>query len=164
LNHIYLFFYENRIRTKHLYEYTMSLYIHPENQRVLWTTINKANGFSEKHDADQWFKQVIARFYHQNSNRVLGKDDLLKLNRETIEYMIQQLKPVPMPSYVPSSVTTALPSYAPQSVPSSAPSVTSLDPDTKMSTSEMNTLLKLRDLQDQIDELREEIRALRKST
>lgn len=141
----------------------MSLYIHPENQRVLWTTINKANGFSEKHDADQWFKQVIARYYHQNLNRVLGKDDLLKLNRETIEYMIQQLKPVPMPSYVPSSVTSVT-SSVPSSVTSSVPSVTSLDPDTKMSTSEMNTLLKLRDLQDQIDELREEIRALRKST
>jgi hypothetical protein len=148
----------------------MSLYIHPENQRVLWTTINKANGFSEKHDADQWFKQVIARFYHQNSHRVLGKDDLLKLNRETIEYMIQQLKPSPitMPSYAPQSVTSSVsssvPSSAPSSVTSSVPSVTSLDPDTKMSTSEMSTLLKLRDLQDQIDELREEIRALRKST
>jgi hypothetical protein len=150
----------------------MSLYIHPENQRVLWTTINKANGFSEKHDADQWFKQVIARFYHQNSHRVLGKDDLLKLNRETIEHMIQQLKPSPitMPSYVPSytpqsvpSVTSVITASVP-SVTSSVPSVTSLDPDTKMSTSEMNTLLKLRDLQDQIDELREEIRALKKPT
>ena len=127
----------------------MSLYIHPENQRVLWTTINKANGFQEKRDADQWFKQVIAHFYSQNSHRVLGRDDLLKLNRETIEYMIQQLKP----SSMPSSVTSAMPS-----------SVTSLDPDTKMSTSEMNTLLQLRSLQDQIDELREEIRALRKPT
>jgi hypothetical protein len=86
--------------------------------------------------------------------------------------MIQQLKPSPitMPSYVPSytpqsvpSVTSVITASVP-SVTSSVPSVTSLDPDTKMSTSEMNTLLKLRDLQDQIDELREEIRALKKPT
>ena len=152
----------------------MSLYIHPENQRVLWTTINKANGFQEKHDADQWFKQVIAHFYHQNSNRVLGRDDLLKLNKETIEYMIQQLK---LTSYankhitsLESSSNTSLESlsntslvHAPVTSLVPAP-VTSLDPDTKMSTEEMNTLLKLRDLQDQIDELREEIRELKKQT
>ena len=138
----------------------MSLFIHPENQRVLWTTINKANGFSEKRDVDQWFKQVIAHFYSHNSHRVLGRDDLLKLNKETIEYMIQQLKPSSMPS-VTSSVTALVTSPVTSVMPSS---VTSLDPDTKMSTSEMNTLLQLRSLQDQIDELREEIRALRKPT
>jgi len=154
----------------------MSLYIHPENQRVLWTTINKANGFSEKCDADAWFKQVISHFYHQNSHRVLGRDDLLKLNKETIEYMIQQLR-APANSLMPS-----VSAYVPRSMPSAntstpvtssvaspvashvASHVASLDPDTKMSTEEMNTLLKLRDLQDQIDELREEIRALKKPT
>ena len=140
----------------------MSLYIHPKNQRVLWITINKANGFQEKQDADQWFKQVIAHFYHQNSNRVLGRDDLLKLNKETIEYMIQQLK---MTSYS-SKYITSLESLSDNAlVPASNnASVPSADPDTKMSTEEMNTILKLRDLQDQIDELREEIRALKKQT
>jgi arginine/lysine/ornithine decarboxylase len=143
----------------------MSLYIHPENQRVLWTTINKVSGFSEKHDADIWFKQVIAHFYHQNSHRVLGKDDLLKLNKETIEYMIQQLR-APATAYVPRSMPSATSSVTSvaSSVTSTVTSVTSLDPDTKMSTAEMNTLLQLRSLQDQIDELREEIRALRKPT
>ena len=144
----------------------MSLFIHPENQRVLWTTINKANGFQEKRDADQWFKQVIAHFYSHNSHRVLGRDDLLKLNKETIEYMIQQLRTA-MPSVVTSSmpsVTSSMPSVT-SSVTSVMPSaMPSADPDTKMSTSEMNTLLQLRNLQDQIDELREEIRALRKPT
>ena len=141
----------------------MSLFIHPENQRVLWTTINKANAFQEKRDADTWFKQIIAHFYKQNSHRVLGRDDLLKLNKETIEYMIQQLR-TPVPSSMPSvtsSVTSAVTSAVTSVMPSVMPS---LDPDTKMSTSEMNTLLQLRSLQDQIDELREEIRALRKPT
>ena len=134
----------------------MSLYIHPENQRVLWTTINKVTGFSEKRDADAWFKQVIAHFYHQNSNRVLGKDELLKLNKETIEYMIQQLKSAPsVTTYVSSPVTAPV---------TSAVTMPSADPDTKMSTNEMNTLLQLRSLQDQIDELRVEIRALKKPT
>ena len=133
----------------------MSLYIHPENQRVLWTTINKAKGFTEKQDADEWFKQTIAHFYHLNSTRVLDRNDLLQLNKETIEYMIQQLKSINVPviALVPSSITTLAPS-----------SITALDADTKMSVDEMNTLLKLRSLQDQIDELREEIRALRKPT
>jgi hypothetical protein len=128
----------------------MSLYIHPENQRVLWTTINKVKGFAEKPDADERFKQTIARFYHQNSNRVLNHDDLLKLNKETIEYMLQQMK------QMPATVAPIAPSIA--------PSIASLDPDTKMSAEEMNARITFRSLQDQIDELREEIRALKKPT
>ena len=139
----------------------MSLYIHPENQRVLWTTINKAKGFAEKPDADERFKQTIANFYHQNSNRVLSSIDLFKLNKETIEYMIQQMKHEPVPVPVSEHIT---PSVASSIAPSIAPSIASLDPDTKMSVEEMNTILKLRSLQDQIDELREEIRALKKPT
>ena len=78
--------------------------------------------------------------------------------------MIQQLR-APVTSAVASSpVTSAVAPSVASSVASSVTSVTSLDPDTKMSTSEMNTLLQLRVLQDQIDELREEIRALRKQT
>lgn len=141
----------------------MSLYIHPENQRVLWTTINKAKGFAEKQDAYEWFKQTIAHFYHLNSTRVLDRNDLLQLNKETIEYMIQQLKSINVPviALAPSSITTLAPTSITALVPSS---ITALDADTKMSVDEMNTLLKLRSLQDQIDELREEIRALRKPT
>jgi len=147
----------------------MSLYIRPENQRVLWTTINKAKGFAEKRDADEWFKQTIARFYHQNSNRVLNSNDLLKLNKETIEYMIQQLKtvPVPAPQYLTPDVPLSASTPVTESIASVAPiasPIASLDPDTKMSVEEMNTILKLRSLQDQIDELREEIRALKKQT
>lgn len=144
----------------------MSLYIHPENQRVLWTTINKAKGFAEKPDADERFKQTIAHFYHQNSTRVLNRNDLLQLNKETIEYMIQQMKQVPVPAPIDlvTSVAPIASSIAPSIASPIATSITALDPDTKMSPDEMNTLLKLRSLQDQIDELREEIRALRKPT
>lgn len=141
----------------------MSLYIHPENQRVLWTTINKAKGFAEKPDADERFKQTIANFYHQNSNRVLSSIDLFKLNKETIEYMIQQMKHEQVPAPVSEHITSVA-SITPSIASSIAPSIASLDPDTKMSVEEMNTILKLRSLQDQIDELREEIRALKKPT
>ncbi len=133
----------------------MSLYIHPENQRVLWTTINKAKGFAEKPDADERFKQTIARFYHQNSHRVLNRDDLLQLNKETIEYMLQQMKQSPMPMFDSNDLVAPIASIAP---------IASLDPDTKMSAEEMNARLTFRSLQDQIDELREEIRALKKPT
>ena len=137
----------------------MSLYIHPENQRVLWTTINKAKGFAEKQDADEWFKQTIAHFYHQNSTRILNRNDLLQLNKETIEYMIQQLKSINVPviALVPSSITSHITS-------SITSSITTLDADTKMSPDEINARLTFRSLQDQIDELREEIKALRKPT
>ena len=134
----------------------MSLYIHPENQRVLWTTINKAKGFAEKPDADERFKQTIAHFYHQNSNRVLSSIDLFKLNKDTIEYMLQQMKQAPV-----SAPIDLVASVAPIA---SVASIASLDPDTKMSAEEMNTRLMFRSLQDQIDELREEIRALKKPT
>ena len=114
----------------------MSMYIHPDNQKVLWNTINKAKGFSDKPDADQWFKQTISDFYHHNSNRNL---DLLTLNKATIEYMVQQLKPKMAPTK-------------------------QQDPDTKMSMEEMNDRLNYRYLQDQIDELRGEIEKLKKPT
>jgi hypothetical protein len=145
----------------------MSLYIHPENQRVLWTTINKARGFAEKQDSDEWFKQTIAHFYHQNSTRVLNRNDLLQLNKETIEYMIQQLKSINVPviALVPSSITALAPSPIASSITSHiTSSITTLDADTKMSPDEINARLTFRSLQDQIDELREEIRALRKPT
>jgi hypothetical protein len=136
----------------------MSLYIHPENQRVLWTTINKVKGFSDKPDADERFKQTIARFYHQNLNRVLNRDNLLQLNKETIEYMINQMK------QMPASVASIASPIAPSIASPIAPSITPLDPDTKMSAEEMNARITFRSLQDQIDELREEIRALKKPT
>ena len=128
----------------------MSLYVHPENQRVLWNTINKAANFVNIPDSDQWFKQVIAHFYHHNMHRNLSQTELLKLNKDTIEYMIQQLK----------APTASVPVPAPTA---SVPALT-LDPDTKMSIEEMNDRLNYRHLQDQIDELREEIRTLRKPT
>ncbi len=141
----------------------MSLYIHPENQRVLWTTINKAKGFAEKPDADERFKQTIARFYHQNSHRVLNRDDLLQLNKETIEYMLQQMKQSPMPMFDSNDLVAPIASVASIASPIASP-IASLDPDTKMSAEEMNARLTFRSLQDQIDELREEIRALKKPT
>jgi hypothetical protein len=81
----------------------MSLYIHPENQELLWNIVNQ-NAYltamlSNRTPAQkqEWFKGIIESFYNMNRHRVLGKPDLAKLNKDTLAYMIQMVKAA-MPS------------------------------------------------------------------
>lgn len=132
----------------------MSAYILPENQRILWNTINKVKGFSND---EQWFKQVIAFFYQKNANRDLDQRELLQLNKETIEYMMRSTAQSPAP--VVNSVDNT---YMVDTIQRDNQTQTQNQiEDTKMSIEEMNDRLNYRHLQDQIDELRAEIKMLK---
>jgi len=69
----------------------MSLYILPENQTLIWNTISKVSNFQKKEQKQQWFRNIIQSFY-DNSNPNIGVQELRTLNKETIQYMIKDLK------------------------------------------------------------------------
>lgn len=76
----------------------MSLYIHPENQELLWNIINKNSQIQQyfysypPNAKDNWFKQIISSFYEKNQNTVFSQEQLLDINKNTILYMINDVK------------------------------------------------------------------------
>ena len=81
----------------------MSLFVHNENQRMLWETLNKLPIFQEVfsqnsmstlrfQDPQIWFKNIIQLFYDNNRFRPLSSADLKELNREVMKYAIENLK------------------------------------------------------------------------
>ena len=71
----------------------MSLYIHPENQTLLWNTIRKNPKFQELSiNKDEWFSTIIKAFYEKIQYLPpLTNQDLLQINRQTISYMMEQI-------------------------------------------------------------------------
>jgi hypothetical protein len=76
----------------------MSLYILPENQTLIWNTISKMSHFQKKDQKQEWFQSIIRQFYDK-SNPHIGVQELRSLNKETIQYMIQDLKNTNSQSY-----------------------------------------------------------------
>lgn len=86
----------------------MSLYIHPENQKILWEIINKSilinnvenidfikkqyNHLKLNEKKEQWFKIIIQHFFNLHKNDKLNINTLEELNQKTIKYMITILK------------------------------------------------------------------------
>ena len=70
-------------------------YIHPENQKLLWNTIQKTPIFNNLGSQQtQWFKSVIQHFYEEypNAKIIKTKDELQSVNRATISFMVNNLK------------------------------------------------------------------------
>jgi hypothetical protein len=76
----------------------MSLYIHEENQELLWNIINKNPQIQQyflsypPNIKENWFKQIILSFYEQNRNIIVSQEQLLDINKNTILYMINDIK------------------------------------------------------------------------
>lgn len=76
----------------------MSLYIHPENQELLWNIINKNSQIQQyfysysPNAKENWFKQIISSFYKENRNTIFSQEQLLDINKNTILYMINDVK------------------------------------------------------------------------
>ncbi len=73
-----------------------NLYIHPENQELLWRNINKIPMFQMLGQGilnykEQWFKTIIENFYEKYPI-VDSKELLQKINKDTLGYMIEVLK------------------------------------------------------------------------
>lgn len=76
----------------------MSLYIHKSNQEILWNTIHKTkliecihNNDHNNHKTEYWFRSII-EIFHKKYPSVIDLEMLKKINHETIQYMIDDLK------------------------------------------------------------------------
>jgi hypothetical protein len=99
----------------------MTLYIHAENQKLLWNIMNKLplitdffEPYPQEHK-EQWFKSVIQLFYDKYKTRRLQLNDLHQLNQETIAYIVQTIreKTQAQPQYTQPQYTQ--PQYTPSS-------------------------------------------------
>jgi len=75
----------------------MSLYILNENQKLIWDSMNKIPQFQTfgrdvEGKREEWFRDIIQNFYENNKFKLLSVSDLQQLNRDTVSYMIQELK------------------------------------------------------------------------
>lgn len=75
----------------------MALYVVKENQELLWNVINKNKSINEYFQYNiekkvDWFKDIIRIFYEKNKLQNISVQDLNKINKETITYMISTIK------------------------------------------------------------------------
>lgn len=96
-------------------------YVHPENQKLLWNTIQKTPIFNNlgSRQQTQWFKSVIQHFYEEypNAKVIKTQQELQNINRATLSFMVNSLKeqfvqPKQMQSQIhePSPINSSLPS------------------------------------------------------
>lgn len=98
----------------------MSLYVVPENQELLWNVISK-NAYIQDFFApynpekkNEWFKTIIRTFYERYKLQKLTVADLNLVNKETIAYMIQNVREqINQPVVKTTAPTQATPSYQP---------------------------------------------------
>lgn len=71
----------------------MSLYIHPENQTLLWNTLHKNPKFQHLTiNRQEWFSGIIKAFYEKIQYLPpLTTQDLMQINRQTISYMMEEI-------------------------------------------------------------------------
>lgn len=94
----------------------MSLYILTENQKLIWETMNKMPQFQEfgRNDSGEqqkWFQNIIQQFYEHNKFKLLSVQDLQQLNRDTILYMVRDLKNIKIKTVTPVYSNFTSPQY-----------------------------------------------------
>lgn len=95
----------------------MSLYIHQENQKLLWDSIHQYplfQNFSHQNPQikEQWFRNIIEKFYEHNRFKSLTIKEVQQLNRETILYMIEDLKQTSAPNVNYNAIDQSPMSYS----------------------------------------------------
>ena len=78
----------------------MALFIHPENQKIIWETIHRHSSIESIHPSvrTDWFKSVVKKMYETIPKpwfqQKMTTEQLNTINQATIKYMINDLKPV----------------------------------------------------------------------
>jgi hypothetical protein len=85
----------------------MSLYILNENQKLIWDSMNKIPQFQTfgrdvPGQREDWFRDIIQKFYESNKFKLLSVSELQQLNRDTVSYMIQELKSQSYSTFTPT--------------------------------------------------------------
>ena len=89
----------------------MSLYVVSANQELLWNVISKNSyiqTFFAQYNPDrkiEWFKTIISNIYEKYKNRRLTVSELNNINKETIAYMIQNVRDQTTSTSNPTSPT-----------------------------------------------------------
>jgi len=96
------------------YVILMSLFIHSQNQSLLWNIISnmditKAIFVEGSPQKSIWFKNIIEEFYIKYYGRNLSIDELRELNKQVIGYMVDNLKTIYKSAAKPSSVQVQSP-------------------------------------------------------
>ena len=105
----------------------MSLFVHPENQKIIWNIIN-GNPYiiryfeSKPHQAKEtWFRKSIEDFYTRIQGKEIDPNDLNNLNKEVLTSMIQsvhlqnpQYTAHNSGQYIPQNGNMEHPQYIPQ--------------------------------------------------
>jgi hypothetical protein len=78
----------------------MALYVHPENQTLLWETINKSpliqQAFQNKYnEKTEWFRGIVKQVYSSIPvGKSLTRDELQQYNRNTITTLLSSVTPL----------------------------------------------------------------------
>lgn len=92
----------------------MSLFIHKENQTLLWQLIHETPlwpAFEQMYRShtELWFRNIISQFYDKHwekySTQPMSVGDLKQINKEVITYMIADIKKSVLPATAMSSST-----------------------------------------------------------
>jgi len=76
----------------------MNLYVHQENQQMLWDVMNKVHliqSFFQGYPPEQkekWFKSVIQMFYEKYNGKNVTYVELQQINQETISYILNTIQ------------------------------------------------------------------------
>jgi hypothetical protein len=74
----------------------MSLFLHPQNQSLLWETIHSIPIFptfvQRIVSKERWFKEQIEMIYQNTNAHSVSKESLSALNRTAIQYMVESMK------------------------------------------------------------------------
>lgn len=88
----------------------MSTFVHPENQKIIWSIVNSNPYVTEyfvtnkNTSKETWFRNIIEKFYSQNQGRSLSVPELNQLNKDTLSFMIQSIH-----NTAPNFQTTPIP-------------------------------------------------------
>jgi hypothetical protein len=70
------------------------MFTHIENQKILWSVIQKSPFFIEYRNANReaWFQDTFSRFYRENPLQPRNKAELLEANKAVLQYMTEDIK------------------------------------------------------------------------
>ena len=75
----------------------MSLFVHQENQKMIWDAISQSILFQNLGDSkESWFRNMVEQFYNKISSIPINQDLLQRMNKDFIQEMLKSLKAMPV--------------------------------------------------------------------
>ena len=85
-----------------IYTINMALFIHAENQKILWSAISQSVLFQNLGNSrESWFRSAVEQFYQKIVNIPINPDLLQRVNKDFIQDMLKNLKNISINTSVP---------------------------------------------------------------